>query len=167
MNKLSTIFTSDVIEYYKNNQDKITQELLDCLRSQGNEGKELALEILSMPTDDENYSLDAYGNRVSFLGDRQIKKPFTRFKLAPIHISEIKRCSEDIEYFKNNYIKIKTKTGINFPDVRDYQNEFLKVLDGPDESIVALLSRQCVNGNTEIVVNGEQTTIESLFNECE
>ena len=46
MTKIKELFTQDVIDYYKNNQNEITEELLSKIRSYGNEGKELALEIL-------------------------------------------------------------------------------------------------------------------------
>lgn len=136
------ILTAEQVEYFKNNKDQITMDLLDALRSKGNEGKQLALDILDTETDQEEYYLDAYGNRISFNGFRFLKKCYTKMNLSPIHLQELKRCKEDLHYFKDNYIKIKTRKGVNFPDIRKYQNDFLNVLNGPDESIVTLLSRQ-------------------------
>lgn len=139
---IKEIITPDIVEYYKNNQSEITQELIDSLRQYGNKGKQIVLDMLDMPQDIEGFYLDAFGNKVSYKGDRQLKRPFTRFNLSPIHISELERCTNDLEYFKDNYIKIKTKTGINFPEIRSYQNDFLEVINSTHENIVGLLSRQ-------------------------
>ena len=82
--KLKDIFKPEIIEFLKNNKDQITQELLEELRSFGNEGKHLALEILDFPKDSEQYYLDSFGNRVSFDGNRALKKPFTKMDLSSI-----------------------------------------------------------------------------------
>jgi hypothetical protein len=136
------ILTKDEIAYFKNNKEQITFELLEALRNHGNAGKQLALNILDLPQDNEQYYLDAFGNRISFNGNRRLKRPFTKLNLAPIHIEEIERCQADIQYFKDNYVKIKTKQGVNFPEERKYQNEFIALLDSPEESIVGLMGRQ-------------------------
>ena len=81
------------------------------------------------------------------------------------HINEIKKCSEDLFYFVKNYCKILTKSGIEFPEFREYQIDFLKELKTGDD-IIASLPRQCVVGDTEIVVNNSKTTIKELFNEA-
>jgi len=137
------LFTKEVVQHYKDNKDEITSELLDSLRKTGNQGKQLALEILDIPMDVEQYYLDAYGNRMSFLGNRRLKKAFSKLSLSEIHKEEIKKCKADIHYFKDNYIKIKTKSGVNFPDLRTYQNDFLDMII-PDENdaIVGLMGRQ-------------------------
>ena len=130
------------IEYVKEHKELITKEILDELRKT-KEGKHTALEILDLPKDEEQYYLDAFGNRISNNGNRMIKKPFTKINLASIHIDEIKRCFESLDYFKNNYVQIKTpKTGVNFPDLRPYQDKFLEVLNSDKESIVSLQGRQ-------------------------
>ena len=130
------------IEYVKEHKELITKEILDELRKT-KEGKHIALEILDLPKDEEQYYLDAFGNRISNNGNRMIKKPFTKINLASIHIDEIKRCFESLDYFKNNYVQIKTpKTGVNFPDLRPYQDKFLEVLNSDKESIVSLQGRQ-------------------------
>lgn len=140
---LKKIFTPEIVEFLKNNKSEITTELLEELRSFGNPGKHLALEILDFPKDAEQYYLDSFGNRISFDGNRALKKKFTKLDLSPIHISEITRCSEDIHYFKDNYIKIVTPKGVNFPDIRDYQNEFLDaILPDEHENIAGKMSRQ-------------------------
>lgn len=130
------------IEYVKEHKELITKEILDELRKT-KEGKHIALEILDLPKDEEQYYLDAFGNRISNNGNRMIKKPFTKINLASIHIDEIKRCFESLDYFKSNYVQIKTpKTGVNFPDLRPYQDKFLEVLKSDKESIVSLQGRQ-------------------------
>lgn len=139
---LRKIFTDEIIEHYKNNKDLITHELLVKLRSYGNEGKQLALDILDTEKTQDNYYLDAYGGKIAFLGDREIKRPFTKMKLAQIHIEELKKCADDLNYFRENYIKIRTKDGINFPEMRPYQQGFLDALTSEYETIVSLQPRQ-------------------------
>lgn len=168
--KLKEIFTDQIVDFLKNNKDQITTELLEELRSFGNAGKQLALDILDFPKDSEQYYLDSFGNRISFNGNRKIKKPFTKLDLSSIHIQELERCATDIHYFKDNYIKIRTKSGVNFPEVRSYQNEFISLLNSDEESIVGLMGRQCCSAETKINIlenNIEkEITFEELFNEC-
>lgn len=152
--KIRQIFTDDVIKHYSENKNEITRELLDKLH-ETKEGKQIALEILDTPQTEDYYHLDAFGEKISNNGNRQLKKPFTEMKLAPIHFEEIKRCKEDLNYFRENYIKIRTPTGINFPDVREYQQGFLDILTSPQENIVSLQPRQCCSGNTEITAEIE------------
>lgn len=141
--KLKEIFKPEIIEFLKNNKDQITPELLEEIRSFGNPGKHLALEILDIAKDEDNYYLDAFGNRISFDGNRGLKKAYTKINLFPIHIHEIQRCSDDIHYFKDNYIKIKTPKGVNFPDLREYQNEFIElILPDEHENIAGKMGRQ-------------------------
>lgn len=140
--KLKEIFKPEIIEFLKNNKDQITPELLEEIRSFGNPGKHLALEILDFPKDSEQYYLDSFGNRISFLGNRRIKKQFTKLDLSPIHITELEKCAENIHYYKDNYVKIKTKSGVDFPEVREYQNGFISLLNSDEESIVGLMGRQ-------------------------
>lgn len=139
---LKKTFNKDVIEFYQKNKHEITSELLETLRNCGNDGKHIALEILDFEKDNEQYYLDAYGNRMSVNGNRRLKKPFTKLDLAPIHIEELKRCSEDIHYFKDNYVKIRTKSGVDFPEVRQYQNDFISLLDSDEEGVIGLMGRQ-------------------------
>ena len=168
---LKDIFTDEIIEFLKNNKDQITGELLEEIRSFGNDGKHLALEILDFPKDSEQYYLDSFGNRITFNGNRQLKKQFTKLDLSPIHIEELTKCSNDIHYFKDNYIKIRTKSGVNFPELRKYQNDIIdEILPDENESIIGLMGRQCCCGNTKIKITQEdvekEMTFEELFNEC-
>ena len=169
--KINDIFNIETINYLRENKHEITSDLLDELRSHGNEGKQIALDILDLPKDEEQYYLDAFGNRISFSGNRRLKKQFTKLELSPIHIEEIKKCSEDLHYFKDNYIKIKTKSGVNFPDLRPYQNDFLEaILPDENEDNIGLMGRQCCSASTTIsVLNKSQEkemSFEELFNEC-
>lgn len=142
MTTLSEVFTQDTIQYYKTHKDEITSELLTQLRSFGNEGKQVALDILDTEKSKDGYYLDAYGNRITFNGDRELKSPFTSMKLHPVHLEELKKCKESLEYFRENYVKIRTKDGIDFPELRDYQNGFLKAIQSDFESIVSMQPRQ-------------------------
>lgn len=133
----------DTKEYLKQNKSEITPELLEALRAYGNEGKHLALELLDLELDQEKYFLDAFGNRISFMGNRRLKKSFTKINMYPIHIEELRRCAQDIHYFKDNYIKIRTKAGVNFPELREYQNDFIdSILPDENEDNIGLMGRQ-------------------------
>ena len=166
MNELNELFNQDTINYYKTHKEKITLELLDTLRSKGKQGKQIALDILDTEKTHDNYYLDAYGNKIAFLGDREVKRAFTPMKLYPIHEEELKRCAESLDYFRENYIKIRTKDGIDFPDMRPYQKGFLDALMSDYESIVSLQPRQCCSGKTKVNIDGKEMYMENLFNEC-
>jgi len=142
MSILRQIFTDDIIDHLKNNKDEITPALLEEIRSFGNEGKSLALDILDIEKDHEHFYIDSFDNRISFNGNRKLKKAFTSLSLSKIHEIEMEKCINDIHYFKDNYVKIRTKTGVNFPELRTYQNDFIEELDGDDEGIIGLMGRQ-------------------------
>ena len=162
------LLDTETIHYLRNHKSQITEELLEELRKT-KEGKQLALDILETDKDQEEYYLDAFGNRMSFNGNRQIKKAYTKMNLSEVHLREIEKCSQDIEYFKNNYVKIKTPSGIGFPDLREYQDRFIQELTTDQEAYVVLFPRQCLNGDVRIKVkkNGKEgvESIEGLFNE--
>ena len=139
---LQEVFTPELIEYYKTNKNLITSDLLAKLREFGNDGKQLALDILETEKSEDNYYLDAFGKKISFEGDRNLKPAFTQMKLSPIHIEEIEKCSKDLNYFMDNYIKIRTKKGYNFPELRGYQKRFIDILNSDSETVVGLLGRQ-------------------------
>jgi len=137
------MLTVQEIEYFKNNKDAITPELLETLRSKGNKGKKIALQILDTEQDNEKFYLDAYGNRISYDGDRGLKKAFTDMKLSKIHKIELEKCANDIFYFINNYIQIQTKSGVTFPEQRDYQKELIEILNKQEnENIIITIGRQ-------------------------
>ena len=162
---IGEILSLEEIEYFKNNKDQITEELLKLLRSKGDLGKKIALQILDTEQDNEKYYLDAFGNRISYNGDRALKKAFTSMALADIHIKEIENCKNNINHFIDNYVQIMTKKGTNFPELREYQKDFIKILDNPEnENIISLQGRQCIRGNTVVTINNKNVTIEELFN---
>jgi hypothetical protein len=143
MEDILELFTEDAIEHFRVNKHEITEEILHELRVSGNKGKQIALDILDLAKDEEQYYLDAFGNRMSFNGNRRLKKGYTKIHLAEIHKIEIAKCAEDIHYFKNNYVKIKTKVGVNFPDLRPYQDDFIELINSPEnDAIVGLMPRQ-------------------------
>ena len=88
---IKDIFNKETINHYKQNKDLITEELLSTLRAFGNEGKQVALDILDTETDNEKYYLDAFGNRISFDGNRQIKKAYTKMNISKINEIEIQK----------------------------------------------------------------------------
>lgn len=143
------LLSAQEIKYFQENKSEITEELLELLRNQGKEGKRQALEILDIPKDNDNYYLDAYGSRISYNGIRSLKKAFTKMQLSKIHLIEIEKCSKDILYFLNNYIRMTTPKGFNFIDARGYQNEFLKILENRSyENIISMQPRQSSKSTT-------------------
>ena len=135
------ILSAEQIKVLKENKELITSEILDELRKT-KEGKSVALEILDIERDNEDYYLDAFGGRIAFNGNRQIKPFHTKINLSDIHIQEIKRCSEDIDYFTNNYVQFRTKSGIGFPDRREYQEKFIHSLNDENEQYLVVFPRQ-------------------------
>ena len=144
------ILSNEQIELLKNNKNLITEELLDALR-ETKEGKSVALQILDIQKDDEDYYLDAFGSRISFDGNRQIKPCYTKIQLTDIQIKEIQKCSEDIDYFKANYVQFKTKSGIGFPDHRKYQDDFIHALNDENDQYVVVFPRQAGKSATTAV----------------
>ena len=177
---IKQIFTKETIEHLRNNKHEITSELLKELRSHGNTGKQIALDILDLPKDNEQYYLDAFGSRMSFNGNRRLKKAFTKVSLSPIHFKELEKCANDIHYFKENYVKITTPKGLNFPDLRIYQDDFINtIIPDDNEAIVGLCPRQsgktltvgiylahkyifCIDMNIGIAANKTKQSIEFL-----
>ena len=135
------ILSAEQIKVLKENKNLITSEILDELRKT-KEGKSVALEILDIEKDNEDYYLDAFGGRIAFNGNRQIKPFHTKINLSDIHIQEIKRCSEDIDYFTDNYVQFRTKSGIGFPDRREYQEKFIHSLNDENEQYLVVFPRQ-------------------------
>ncbi len=144
------ILSAEQIKVLKENKELITPEILDELRKT-KEGKSVALEILDIERDNEDYYLDAFGSRIAFNGNRQIKPFHTKINLSDIHIQEIKKCSEDIDYFKNNYVQFRTKSGIGFPDHREYQEKFIHSLNNANEQYLVVFPRQAGKSATTAV----------------
>ena len=144
------ILSTEQIKVLKENKNLITSEILDELRKT-KEGKSVALEILDIEKDSEDYYLDAFGGRIAFNGNRQIKPFHTKINLSDIHIQEIKKCSEDIDYFKNNYVQFRTKSGIGFPDHREYQEKFIHSLNDENDQYLVVFPRQAGKSATTAV----------------
>ena len=144
------ILSAEQIKVLKENKSLITSEILSELRKT-KEGKSVALEILDIEKDSEDYYLDAFGGRIAFNGNRQIKPFHTKINLSDIHIQEIKKCSEDIDYFKNNYVQFRTKSGIGFPDHREYQEKFIHSLNDENDQYLVVFPRQAGKSATTAV----------------
>lgn len=129
-----------------------------------NEEKLAVLSLLDLEKSQNGLYLDAFGKEISYNGIATLKRQYVKLPLSQTHIDEITKCSQDLFYFVRNYCKILTKSGIEFPEFREYQTQFLETLATGDD-VIASLPRQCVVGETEIVVNNSKTTIEELFNE--
>ena len=144
------ILSTEQIKVLKENKNLITSEILSELRKT-KEGKSVALEILDIERDSEDYYLDAFSGRIAFNGNRQIKPFHTKINLSDIHIQEIKKCSEHIDYFKNNYVQFRTKSGIGFPDHREYQEKFIHSLNNANEQYLVVFPRQAGKSATTAV----------------
>jgi len=124
--------------------------------------KDKFLEQIDTPKNQEGYYLDAFGERISFNGIRQLKKPYTKLNLNKHQQQEIKACHQDYFYFRTNYCKILTKSGIGRPEPRDYQVRLEKELVKGDD-VLAFFPRQCVTSDTLITVNNKEIPIKDLF----
>lgn len=124
-----------------NNKELITEEILEEIRKLP-DGRNIALKLLDLPKNSEEFYVDAFDKKIQFDSNRNLKKAFTKLKLAPIHIKEIEKCAADLDYYRFNYVKIKTKSGDGFPEMREYQQRFLDVLKSESENIVTLFPRQ-------------------------
>ena len=160
------LLTEEEIKHFKTHQTEITSELLETLRAQGKTGKSQALEILDLPKTDDQFYLDAYGEKIGYMGDRTSKRSYTKLPLSKIHFEEIERCYNDPMHFIRNYVKVMTPKGIDFLDFRKYQERFLQMLINPEiQNLLALQPRQCVAQDTKLTINNSEITIKDFFEE--
>ncbi len=103
-----------------------------------NTEKANVLKLLDIPKNDEGYYLDAFGNSCSYKGIRTLKRPYTKLPLTQDHLTEIQKCSEDLFYFVRNYCRIITPFGVNFPEFRQYQIDFLKSLSAVGDNVSSI-----------------------------
>ena len=118
--------------------DKLEKEKGELL---SNDEKLKIHELLDLPKSPNGFYLDAFEREVSYNGIATLKRQYVKLPLNEYHINEIKQCSEDLFYFVKNYCKILTKSGIEFPEFREYQIDFLKELKTGDD-VIASLPRQ-------------------------
>lgn len=116
------------------------------------------LNLLELPKSQNGLYLDAFGREVSYNGIATLKRQYVKLPLNETHINEIKVCSQDLFYFVRNYCKILTKSGIEFPEFREYQTEFLETLITGDD-VIASLPRQ----SGKSVTSGLYLLWKSLF----
>lgn len=118
--------------------DKLEKEKGELL---SNDEKLKIHELLDLPKSPNGFYLDAFEREVSYNGIATLKRQYVKLPLNEYHINEIKKCSKDLFYFVKNYCKILTKSGIEFPEFREYQIDFLKELKTGDD-VIASLPRQ-------------------------
>jgi len=141
--------------------------IFDELRKQNNnqelsdELKDKFLEQIDIEKNQEGYYLDAFGERISFNGIRQLKKPYTKLNLNTRQQQEIIACHEDYFYFRRNYCKILTKSGIGRPEPREYQVRLENELVQGDD-VLAFFPRQCIHEDT-IINKDNNETIKDLY----
>lgn len=155
----SDLLTEEQIKYIQDHLDEFPIEFFDKLREKD---KHLVFDILNWQPDDKG---EIQGKHV--VSDRAKKrKPNVHLDLPPIIKEEIKRCQQDIIYFRDNYVKILTKKGVDFPEPRPYNERILKqYTDKSKDETVVLAGRQCVGPNTIIDTNLGAVTIKQLFDE--
>jgi hypothetical protein len=149
---------------FPHHEDKLPEGVFDLLAKKkgselNNEEKDRILEQIDMQTNDEGFYMDAFGDKVSYNGSRVLKKSFTKLPLTQSHLDEIRVCMNNFQYFRRNYCKIVTRSGINRPEPRDYQEKFEDVLL-ENELIASLQPRQsgkCATGDTKIKVRNKKT----------
>ena len=126
-------------------------------------GKNIAFKLLELDQNEEGYYLDSFGQQISYKKIPTLKAINRKLPMAPIHFTELEKCANDIHYFMDNYVKIKTPKGVDYPDLRYYQLEFLNcIIQDENESIVGLLPRQsgkCAEKNTNITIRNKKTGI--------
>lgn len=162
------MLTKKEIKTLRETPGQITRALIDALREKGNDGKHQALQLLDMDKNREQFYIDAFGNRISFMGNRGLKDSYVQFELTPLHLEEIERCQTDIHYFKDNYIQIITPGGVDFPSTRSYQDEFIDLVsDDETTDFVQLMPRQCCSAETVIYTQEGKKTLGELYNELQ
>jgi len=102
---------------------------------------------LMLPKDDDEYSLDASGDIISFSGIPVLRP--ARCKIAYTHemIREIHRCRESYEYFIENYVQMATDNGFTFIKLRKYQKKILHSYFH-NKRIILMMSRQMSKSST-------------------
>ena len=115
--------------------------------------------LLEIPMDENGYYLDSENNRIAFNGNRQLRPEHSLLNLNEYHIQEIIKCREDIRYFMYNYVKVLTKGGYDKPELRRYQERYMKQLLSKNR-IINTQQRQsgkCISKNTNIMVRNKNT----------
>jgi hypothetical protein len=150
-----------------NNQNKITgifDELKELNKKElSDTEKDKILNQIDCNKNPEGYYLDAFGERISFNGIRQLKKPYTKLELNELQQREIQACHQDYFYFRRNYCKILTKSGIGRPEPREYQKRLEEELVKGDD-VLAFFPRQCVSEDTIITINNKDISVGDFYN---
>ncbi len=79
--------------------------------------------ILELNKDNNGYFLNYYNGRISYNGNRSLKKSKTKLQLSKVHLNELEKCKNDFKYFRKHYCLITTKDGLARPEPRHYQEE--------------------------------------------
>ena len=146
-NKLQSLDYKE-LQRYTNSDDFI--EFINTIEVKPKELKLGIIKLLELEKDEEGYYLDNFGNRISYMGIKTLKKPGTIIKWSKLAISEYQRSSASFEYFFNNYCRIMTKYGYDFPEIRPYQLELIKNIENENRLLVSF-SRQ--KGKTVLVAS--------------
>ncbi len=86
-------------------------------------------EILDAPYPTD-FTCDVDGKKFKYISNPKLKAADTRLAFEKEHIKELKRCSNDKEYFARRYYKIITQDdGLVNIDLRPYQLDCLNVFD--------------------------------------
>lgn len=116
--------------------------IFDQLKAQNNnielsdKLKDNFLRYIDAKKDEQDFYLDAFNNRVTFNGIKNLPKGDIKLDLNKYQINEIHVCANNYQYFRRNYCKIVSKSGIERPNPRQYQVELENVLVSGKDSVV-------------------------------
>jgi len=152
-NKMMELLNLFLSYNYSSNTTKFIDEITDFLQL----------------TKTNGYYTDFYNKRVSYDNIRTLKSSHTELKLDLGHVCEIYKCNKSYKYFRSNYCKIITKSGIGRPEPRNYQVLAEDMMLTGDDGLL-FFPRQCINENTlvDIQNNNQKSTcsIKDLFDDC-
>lgn len=103
---------------------------------------------------------DEFKEQYCYKKDTTLRGAFIDFPYTEEQILEIKKCSEDIFYFIQNYVSILTlEDGLQLFEPFQYQKNMLKLMD-ENRFTIFTTSRQagkCIHPSTEITVRNRKT----------
>lgn len=118
------------------------------------EEKEQKIQYLNslLPRDKtDSHYVDVNGNKAAYANDPNLLYPNTKLPLTSEHVTEIQKCANDIIYFVENYVRIRSlDAGLIFPELRDYQKDLLKQFQNNRFNIV-LAGRQSGKSVTTVL----------------
>ena len=106
-----------------------------------NRDKDLIINEIDLPKSSDGFYLDAYNNKISYQGIRQLRGEMTEINYSVFQKREIETIRNDFFYFRENYCKIVTKDGLSRPHPRNYQLRLERTLVSGEDTL-AFFPRQ-------------------------